>query len=131
MRILVVDDDYISRVKLSRLLSTYGHCDNAPSGDIAIALFEYAHRECAPYNLVTMDVEMPEMSGQEVVMRMRAMEKSWGCEKNLTAKVLMVSARESVKDVVSAYDEGCDGYLAKPIRPDRLIKSLTELGVKV
>jgi two-component system, chemotaxis family, chemotaxis protein CheY len=131
MRILVVDDDYVSRVKLSRLLLTYGHCDNAPNGEIAMRLFECAHRESAPYNLVTMDVEMPEMSGQEVVMRMRAMEKSWGTARNLAAKVLMVTAKESVKDVVSAYDEGCDGYLAKPIRPDRLIKALIEIGVKV
>jgi two-component system, chemotaxis family, chemotaxis protein CheY len=131
MRILVVDDDYISRVKLSRLLSDHGHCDSSPNGDIAVRLFAAAYKESAPYNLITMDIEMPDMSGQEVIMRIREMEKSWRDLSNSAAKILMVTAKERAKDVVSAYYEGCDGYLAKPIRPDRLNKALAEIGIKI
>jgi CheY-like chemotaxis protein len=78
-----------------------------------------------------MDVEMPDMSGQEVVMRIREMEKSWRDVADSPAKVLMVTAKDRAKDVVSAYYEGCDGYLAKPIRPDRLNKALAEIGIKI
>jgi two-component system, chemotaxis family, chemotaxis protein CheY len=127
MRILIVDDDYTSRVKLSQLLASYGHCDQAPNGDIALRLFEAAQKELAPYNLVTMDIEMPDLSGQEVLTRIRAIEKEWETPASKIVKVLMITAKETAKDVVSSYYGGCDGYLAKPVNGERLRKSLLDM----
>jgi two-component system, chemotaxis family, chemotaxis protein CheY len=131
MRILVVDDDYVSRVKLSELLVPYGHRDAAPNGDIAIRLFDEAHKELAPYDLVTMDIGMPGMGGQEVVACLREKEKSWGMARESAAKIIMVTGRDSVKDVWSSYFEGCDGYLTKPIKPESLKKALAQAGCKL
>jgi two-component system, chemotaxis family, chemotaxis protein CheY len=131
MRILVVDDDYISRVKLSQLLLAYGHCDNAPNGDIAIRLFEAAQMELAPYNLVTMDIVMPDMNGQEVLMRLRGIEKEWETPAKMIAKVIMITAKETAKDVASSYYEGCDGYLTKPVNPEKIRTALVEVGCDV
>ncbi len=127
MRILVVDDDYVSRVKLSQLLGAYGHCDNAPNGEIAVLLFEEAHKELAPYNLVTMDIEMPGMSGRDVVAELRKKEQEWETPARLFAKIIMVTAKDSAKDVVSSYYQGCDGYLAKPVDQAKLKKALAEV----
>jgi len=130
MRILVVDDDYVSRVKLSQLLAPYGHRDASPNGEIAIALFEEAHKELAPYDLVTMDIGMPGMNGQEVLARMREKEKSWGIPREVAVKVIMITGKDSAKDVMSSYYEGCDGYLAKPIKPEGLKKALADVGCR-
>jgi CheY-like chemotaxis protein len=131
MRILVVDDDYVSRVKLAELLAPYGHRDSSPNGEIAIKLFEEAHKELAPYDLVTMDIGMPGMSGQEVLACLREREKSWGIPPSAAVKIIMITGKESPKDVISSYYEGCDGYLAKPIKPEGLNKALAEAGCKL
>lgn len=129
MRVLVVDDDYVSRVKLSKLLSRLGHCDNSPNGDIAIRLFEAAHAESAPYGLVTMDIEMPDLNGKEVVIRMRELEKSRDVAPDAAAKILMVTARTAVEEIFSCFYEGCDGYLMKPITPDEITEALAKIGL--
>jgi two-component system chemotaxis response regulator CheY len=131
MRILIVDDDYVSRVKLSKLLSAYGHCDSSPNGDIAIRLFESAYEESVPYELVTMDIEMPDMIGQEVVTRFRELEKSWAIAPDAVTKILMVTAKRTVRDIASSYYEGCDGYVTKPTKPDDLYQALAKIGFKI
>ncbi len=127
MRILIVDDDYVSRVKLSEILSRHGQCDNAPNGDIATRLFEAAQKELVPYKLVTVDIQMPDLSGQEVVTKLRAMEAEWKTPAALIAKIIMITASDTAKDVVSSYYQGCDGYLTKPIDPQKLSKALEVL----
>jgi two-component system chemotaxis response regulator CheY len=131
MRILIVDDDYVSRVKLSEILSFHGQCDNAPNGDIATRLFEAAQKELVPYRLVTVDIQMPDLSGQEVVTKLRAMEAEWKTSASLIAKIVMITASETAKDVVSSYYEGCDGYLTKPVDPQKLRDALAELELDV
>jgi two-component system, chemotaxis family, chemotaxis protein CheY len=130
MRILIVDDDYVSRVKLSALLSAHDHCECAPNGEIAIKLFEAAHEESVPYNLVTLDIEMPGMSGPQVVTGFREMEQAWKSPGESTAKIIMVTAKRTAKDVVSSYHEGCDGYLIKPINREKLEQALIEVGLR-
>ena len=129
MRILVVDDDYVSRVKLVALLGQYGQCDNAPCGEIAIKLFEQAQKSGVPYNLVTMDIEMPDMDGQAVVKQMRAQESALGLVSSKQAKILMVTAKTALKEVSTSYHEGCDGYLTKPTTPQGLKDALKEVNI--
>ncbi len=128
MRILVVDDDYVSRSKLAALLASYGQCDSSPNGEIALKLFEEAHKESAPYELVTMDIEMPGMNGEEVVTQMRKIEEDLHVQDS--AKILMVTVKRTLKDVSASYYRGCSGYLIKPTTPDGLKAALGEVGIK-
>ncbi|NTV29949.1 MAG: response regulator [Candidatus Omnitrophica bacterium] len=128
MRILVVDDDYVSRVKLSTQLSEYGQCDNAPNGEIAVRLFAAAHKEMAPYDLVTMDIEMPDMSGQATVQAMRDIEQALKQHGVQETKILMVTAKTALKEVAESYSQGCNGYLTKPTTSAEIVKALQDLG---
>jgi CheY-like chemotaxis protein len=125
MRILVVDDDYVSRTKLKALLSEHGDCDAVPSGEIALSMFHAAHAEQVPYDLVTMDVNMPVMRGQEVVAHIRAREKENPSAPQ--AKILMITAVKGGQDVMSAFREGCEWYLVKPVTPENLSEALAKL----
>ena len=76
MRILIVDDDFVSRTKLEALLSEYGDCDAAEDGHQSLDMFEQAHGQSANYDLITMDIDMPGMSGHEVLSKIREWEEA-------------------------------------------------------
>ncbi len=129
MRILIVDDDYVSRIKLKELMAKYGDCDAAGDGELAIKMVESAFREGIPYKLITMDIEMPGMSGQEALNKIRQLEKSSKILPNKEAKILMVTGKEDIKNVSKSYGGGCDGYCTKPFTDKSIEKTLKEIGV--
>lgn len=131
MRILVVDDDYVSRSKLAVLLASYGQCDPSPNGEIAIKLFEEAHKEMVPYDLVTMDIEMPGMNGEAVVAELRRIEETLQVPSQEAVKILMVTVKHAIKDVSASYYQGCNGYLTKPTTPEGLQQALKDVGIKL
>ena len=129
MKILIVDDDFVSRAKLGALLAGYGACDAAENGTEALKLFEDAHKELTPYGLITMDIEMPDMSGQDVVNQVRKIERLLQVEESSAAKILMVTVKKELKEVSASYFQGCSGYLTKPTTPEGLAKALAEVGL--
>lgn len=128
MRALIVDDDYVSRSKVKALVSPYADCDAAPDGPIALAMFAKAHEEMCPYDLITMDIDMPGMNGQEVLQRVREWEASHKAYRGRKeAKVLMVTVRDAPEDIVVSFREGCEWYLVKPVTPDTVRGALVRL----
>jgi DNA-binding response OmpR family regulator len=111
-RILVVEDDAMSRDFVVRLLESEGHrTESAPDGPACLARLESG----PPPDLVLLDVSMPGMSGLEVLAWIRA--RFTGEE----LPVVMVSALADASDVVSALDRGADDYVTKPVNPTLLI----------
>jgi two-component system chemotaxis response regulator CheY len=129
MRILIVEDDFMSRRILTKLLAPYGVCDVAVNGREAIQAFAAALAEGAPYALVCLDIMMPEVDGQEVLKIIRGRESQAGIAMRDEVKILMTSALDKPRDVFEAYTSGCTSYLAKPIDQARLGKHLLELGI--
>ncbi len=128
MRILVVDDDLVARTQIKNLFAAYGHTDEAPDGESALALFHKAHEENAPYDLIALDVHMPGMSGQDVVKRIR----QWEADKarsgsSPASRILMISARGDGNNITSSFKEGCEGYLIKPVTPEKLEITLRQI----
>ncbi|MBN2412667.1 response regulator [candidate division KSB1 bacterium] len=129
MRILVVDDDYVSRTKLKSLLSAYGDCDAVDNGEIALKMFEKAYKESVPYNLITMDIEMPDLSGQEVVHSIRQWELENKVKTSRQVKILMITIKNDVDDIMSSFKEGCEWYLTKPVTPENLREALAKVTI--
>lgn len=130
MKILIVEDDFISRRILQELLSPYGQCDMAKDGEEAIHAFYLAWEEQAPYDLICMDVMMPEMDGQEALQRIRDMEKEMGIIGSHEVKVIMTTALDDLKNVIKAFhDGGATSYIVKPISKNNLIGEMKKLGL--
>lgn len=130
MKILVVEDDPIARTKLEVLLSAYGSCDVAETGQAAIRFFQKAHSAGAPYRLVTMDIGLPDLSGQEVVKRIRDWELEHSINKTgIYATIIMVTAMDDMKNIQASFWEGCEGYLIKPVTPETLQGQLDKLHI--
>ncbi|MCK5579996.1 MAG: response regulator [Candidatus Omnitrophica bacterium] len=123
MRILVIDDDYVSRLKLKTLLSEYGDCDAVPSGEIGLQMFDSAKEEAIPYDLVTVDINMPGMRGPEIV---KAILKR---DVNNVTKTLMVTGVVEIGEIADSFRENCDWCLRKPVNAQNIEESLKKIGI--
>lgn len=129
MKILIVDDDSIARAQVKSLLSKYGDCDSSPNGEIALAMLKAAAEEKAPYNLITIDIRMPKMSGQELLKHIRSYESEKKIQPKDAVKAIMITASEDFADVKSSYQEGCEYYCVKPVTQDKIDEIMAEMAV--
>ena len=130
MRFLVVEDDFTSRKLLQRILSPYGEVDVAVNGQEAVEAFEMALEESRPYELVCMDIMMPEMDGQEALKKIREVENNKGMRGTNEAKVVMTTALDDPKNVVEAYYKGgATSYVPKPIDRQLFLQLLRNIGI--
>ena len=131
MRVLVVEDDFISRRLLCRYLQAHGECDVAVNGNEAVGAFKQVLLGELHYDLVCLDIMMPGMDGQETLKRLRALEKEHGVPDEARAKVIMTTALEDHDNVMAAFSNACDGYVVKPIEKRKFLETLQEIGLPV
>lgn len=106
-RILVVDDNEANRDLLARRLQREGHAtESAGNGREALAMLL-----ASPFDLVLLDVMMPEMNGYELLEQLRAD----AVLQHLP--VVLISALDDVDSVAKAIELGADDYLPKPFNP--------------
>jgi len=130
MKILIVEDDFISRKLLKEILKSYGQCDIAVDGEEALTAFSMALEENSPYDLICMDIMMPKMDGQEALKRIRMAEQVSGMQGRREVPVVMVTALDDPKSVVNAFFHGTvSGYIVKPIHKDKVLEKLRSIGV--
>ncbi len=127
MKTLIVEDDFTSRLLLQEILKVYGPSHVAVNGKEAVAAVRLALAQNAPYDLVCMDIMMPEMDGQQALREIRELEEAKGILSSSGAKVVMITALTDVKNVSAAYRNLCDGYLTKPIEKSKLLEELRKL----
>jgi two-component system chemotaxis response regulator CheY len=121
MRTLVAEDDPTSRLLLKTFLSKYGDCQVAVNGKEAVAAFKAARDNGNYYDLICMDIMMPEMDGQTAVREIRALEEAGGTLSTDGAKIIMTTALDDVTNVVESFQLLCDAYLFKPIETAKLL----------
>jgi two-component system chemotaxis response regulator CheY len=129
MKALIVEDDFTSRLLLQGILQPHGVCHICVNGREAVDAFRAAIGEKAPYNLVCLDIMMPEMDGQEALRQIREIEANAGIFASDGAKVIMTTALDDKKNIMNAFKEQCDIYLVKPIEKDKLLESLRMLNL--
>jgi len=129
MKTLIVEDDLTSRLLLQTLLSSYGECHVAVNGKEAIDAFRWATDGGRKYDLICMDIMMPEMDGQTALKEIRALEETAGIPPHTGVKIIMTTAVCDTKAVFAAYEELCDGYLFKPLDTAKLIQYLKSFGL--
>lgn len=130
MRILIVEDEFTSRKLLTALLNDFGECDTAADGVECVERFKESLDKSAPYDLVCMDIMMPNKDGHQALKEIRAIERDHGIQPVDETKVIMVTALNDPKTVVKAYYKGgAAAYLPKPIEVESLHAILRELAL--
>jgi DNA-binding response OmpR family regulator len=119
MHILIVEDERRMALALKRGLEAENHSVSiAPDGRMAL---DYASTE--DFDVIVLDLMLPGIDGFEVARRLR---------KNQHTPILMLTARDSVPDVVKGLDSGADDYLTKPFSFDVFlarVRSVARRGV--
>jgi PAS domain S-box-containing protein len=117
MSILVAEDNRINALLARVLLTKLGHRPViAPDGAAAVHAWQMARDAGKPYDLVLMDVQMPEVDGLEATRRIRALES--GSE--TPARIIALTANAYSEDRDACMAAGMDGLLVKPLDRERL-----------
>jgi two-component system, chemotaxis family, chemotaxis protein CheY len=124
LRVLLVEDDFACRLLLQSFLSRYGECHIAVNGREAVDAFRSALDANQAYDLICMDIMMPEMDGREAVRQVRALEDSRGIRSTRGVKIIMTTTVDEVKEVFLCFRELCDAYLIKPIDLGQLLSQM-------
>jgi two-component system chemotaxis response regulator CheY len=131
MKILVVDDEMVSREKMKMIMSHFGECEAVENGADAVEKFVGAWNSWTPYDLISLDVQMPEMDGVEVLNRIRGMEREKSVPESKRVKVIMVTARTDKDTLMTSIQAGCNDYVVKPFDKAIVAKKLAKLGFQV
>jgi two-component system chemotaxis response regulator CheY len=130
MRVLIVEDEFTSRKLLWALLADFGECDTARDGVECVDMFRQALAQGKPYDLVCLDIMMPNMDGHQALKEIRTIEQELGIRSLAEVKVIMVTALNDPKTVVKAYYKGgAAAYLPKPIEVESLHAILRDLDL--
>ncbi|MBL7216012.1 MAG: response regulator [Phycisphaerae bacterium] len=129
MKVLIVDDNEAARRILQLYLAEYGTLVTVSNGVEAIEAFSRALEINEPFNLVCLDNAMPEMNGIEVLETIRKIECSHEINLNEHARIVMISAVDIPSEIKKAYESGCDSYMVKPSRKEKLIAQIHNLGL--
>ena len=129
MKILIVEDDFASRKFMMNHMTKHGECDGTVNGAEAVEAFMMAEEDGEPYDLICLDIMMPEMDGYQVLKAIRDIEKDKGIAKDDQVKVIMMTALSEEKNVKKAFEMGCSVYCSKPVDVSKLESAMKKLGL--
>ena len=121
MRILIIDDEFVSRKKLQKIMENLTECEAVERGEdgLKIALSEN------PPDLILLDIMMPEMDGYEVLEKLKDNPQT----KDIS--VIFLSALDEKKDIIRGLEMGAVDYISKPFhRAEVKARVLTHLSLK-
>ena len=127
LKALIAADDFLSRNLLSEFIAPYAVCDVAVNGREAIAKLELAFEKNDRYDLVCLDIMMPEADGHTVLNALRRMEHDRKIAKEKMTVVFMTTALDDAQNIMNAFTCGqCQAYLIKPILRERVEAHMRE-----
>ena len=115
MRVLGVDDNQTNRVIVQKMLQNFGcRTDTAERGREAVAALLNAVEQDDPYRLVLLDMQMPEMDGEQTLKAIKADPRTRDVD------VIILTSMGMRGDAARLEAIGCDGYLVKPVKQSQL-----------
>ena len=122
LRILLAEDNRVNQKVAVRMLENMGYDPDIASSGVEVL----AALDGATYDVVLMDVQMPEMDGIEATRRIRA-ERAAGQQ----PQIIAMTAAVLDEDRARCLNAGMDGFITKPIQPDVLTEALRETATKM
>jgi PAS domain S-box-containing protein len=126
LSILVAEDNQINALLIRSLLAKLGHHTVITTdGNEALESWLSAKSAGSPYDLVLMDIQMPNLDGIETTKRIRSLEAG---QPDRRTPILALTANTLVEDRYACFEAGMDGFLIKPLDREKLAEALTVLA---
>jgi PAS domain S-box-containing protein len=126
LSILVAEDNEVNALLIRSLLTKLGHhAVIASDGEQALESWRAARSAGAPYDLVLMDIQMPQLDGIETTRRIRGLEAG---QPGRQTPILALTANTLVEDRYACFEAGMDGFLIKPLDREKLADALAGLA---
>jgi PAS domain S-box-containing protein len=126
LSILVAEDNEINALLMRSLLTRLGHhAVITTNGEAALESWLAAKSAGAPYDLILMDIQMPQLDGIETARRIRARESG---QPGRQTPILALTANTLVEDRYACFEAGMDGFLIKPLDREKLADALAGLA---
>ena len=129
MKILIVEDNYASRIYMEKVFGQLGDLDVAENGVKALELIARQMVEGSGYEVVCLDIMMPKVDGIEVLKKIRLLETEHQVLPQDRAVILMTSAICDEETMDQAFQYGCNHYITKPIALEELERIFVEVGL--
>lgn len=127
MKILIAEDDSVSRKFLNKFLSQYGECDLVVDGLEAVDAYLMSKKDQNPYDLICLDIMMPKLDGITVLQTIRDLEKQQSIPEDDKVKIIMTTALSDVDTVRTAFQSDCEAYASKPIDTVKFVEVLQKM----
>lgn len=127
MRILIAEDDMVSRKFLSKFMSRFGETDLVVDGLEALDAYLLSLKDNKPYDLICLDIMMPKVDGVRVLKAIRDYETQKGALPEKRVKVIMITALAETEFVQQSFQIGCEAYAAKPVDTAKLLEVMRKL----
>lgn len=124
MKILIADDERISRKTISRIVEEFGEITAVDDGKTAFASFIKAHESGKPFELILLDVGMPGMLGTEVLFFIRKFEEKKDIDPENRSKVVIITSYSDEETVKSSIKHQCNAYLLKPLNREKVMAKI-------
>lgn len=124
IKTLIIDDEIQGYTCIKSML---GVCDIVESGLIGVEYAETALKIKSYYNLILLDVVIPDLDGIEVIRKIRDLEKSYNIKSSSEAKIVVVSSRRDEPTILEAFRNGATGWIDKPVATDLFLIKLKNL----
>jgi CheY-like chemotaxis protein len=126
LSVLVAEDNEINALLMRSLLTRLGHhVVIATNGEAVLESWLAARSAGTPYDLILMDIQMPQLDGVGAAKRIRACEAG---EPGRRTPILALTANTLVEDRYACFEAGMDSFLIKPLDRDKLTEALANLA---
>jgi len=126
MRFLIIDDDLVTTAKLTAILGKFAECSTAASAALGYDLFLKSIQSNTVFDLLLIDIYLPDMNGLELLTKINIVEK---VKKVEPSRKIIISSEGSSQNVQKAIQQKCNYFIVKPIKREALLEKLTVMGI--
>lgn len=117
MKFLIIEDNYVNSRLLQKILDAYGTYDVSFNGQEGLDMYEKSLKNQDYYDIIFLDIMMPEIDGFKVLTSIREKEEKYELE---NIKIVMTTALDDFQSIKTAFNNQCEAYLIKPITKDKI-----------
>ena len=129
MRFLIIDDDYDVIECLEHITSLCGDVERANNGIEGLLKVEAAFNANLMFNVVLLDVVLPELDGFTIIKHIRYLEETNNIPIEQECKIVVITERYDEPTVLEAVNIGATGIIKKPIQRDEVLANIKRLRI--